>query len=230
MLEMKNLSHSIHQKTIIESIDWTVEPGLITILLGANGAGKTTLFHILGGLYKASVGEVWFNGVNITALETPLRKKIGYLPEFPFFYEHLSVMDMLMVIGLIREVPARLMKARIEQWTILFQLEEVLDQKIHTLSQGTRKRVAIVSTLLHEPEIVLLDEPTNGLDPYQIGILKEVLQQLTAQNKIVLVSTHIVDFAEKIGNHLGVMRNGQLIFQDKKCESLEQLFFSLYRN
>uniref|UniRef100_UPI000471600E ABC transporter ATP-binding protein n=1 Tax=Paenibacillus zanthoxyli TaxID=369399 RepID=UPI000471600E len=154
------------------------------------------------------------------------KTRIGYLPEFPFYYPHLSVMEMMRLTGGLRRVPKELLEERIHYLLERFDLHSYRNLSMDELSQGTKKRVALSSTLLHKPDILILDEPTNGLDPDQVIIVRDTLREYSEQGGLVLLSTHILGLAEKLADHVGIVRSGRLLFAGEPSGDLESLYLA----
>ncbi|WP_055108597.1 ABC transporter ATP-binding protein [Paenibacillus ihumii] len=223
-LQLKQVSYAYGGKRILHNIDWTLQGGEITVLLGPNGAGKTTLLHLLAGMKPTQQGSILLNQQVVHWQDQQYKKRIGYMMEFPFQYPFLTVIEIMRLIGQLRNVSPDQLEESIQYWLKHFLLESYSNYPIGTLSQGTARRVALASQLLHEPDILLLDEPTNGLDPDQVMIVRDTLQQYCSRGALILLSTHIIGLAEKLSHQAAILRNGRLVYAGKSAEDLESLY------
>lgn len=230
MIELKSMTKKYKNFTAVDSVSFKIPSGKITGLLGVNGAGKSTILKSLATLIQPSDGKILIN--NIDVVETPLevQKKIGYVSEFPTFYENMLVKNFLNYCREIREVSLDDMEKSIK----LCKLEEVLEKKISTLSKGFRQRLAFAQAIIHNPDVLILDEPTTGLDPIQIVQIRQLIKSC-GKNKTVLFSTHIISEAENICDDVIIMDHGKIYEQDSiknicektKSENLEEAFFKI---
>ena len=211
-LEIRNVTKRYRDKTAVDAASITLTPG-VWGLLGANGAGKTTLMRMIAGILQPTGGQILCDGVEIKALGGAYREKLGYLPQEFGFYPEFTVQDyldyMAALKGLSRTDAARQIDALLER----VSLAEVRRKKIVKLSGGMKRRVGIAQALLNDPEILILDEPTAGLDPGERVRFRNLLSEF-AQERIVLISTHIVSDVEYIAAENAVMKNGRIIAQD----------------
>ena len=211
-LEIRNVTKRYRDKTAVDAASITLTPG-VWGMLGANGAGKTTLMRMIAGILQPTGGQILCDGVEIKALGGAYREKLGYLPQEFGFYPEFTVQDyldyMAALKGLSRTDAARQIDALLER----VSLAEVRRKKIVKLSGGMKRRVGIAQALLNDPEILILDEPTAGLDPGERVRFRNLLSEF-AQERIVLISTHIVSDVEYIAAENAVMKNGRIIAQD----------------
>ena len=226
----------------IEGISMQFNPGEILGLLGPNGAGKTTLLKIIAMVNTASHGELLFNGIapskmrNIDLMQ--LKQQIGYLPEIPFIYTRLTGEEYLLYLGELYGVDDEKLKKRLNHYFNLFAVAEKRHDFLSTYSQGNLKKIFLIATLINDQDILILDEPTNSLDPHMISILKDVLSDLKAQNKTIILSTHILDIAERLSDRIAIIDKGHLqlvetidyldkVQQNGQKSKLEQLFLEI---
>ena len=211
-LEVRAVSKHYRDKKAVDGVSITFTPG-VWGLLGANGAGKTTLIRMAAGLMRPTSGQIFYDGVPIDALNDAYRARLGYLPQEFGFYPEFTVQEYLDYLaalkGLSRAESARQIDALLEQ----VSLTEVRKKKIAKLSGGMKRRVGIAQALLNDPEILILDEPTAGLDPGERVRFRNLLSEF-AQERIVLISTHIVSDVEYIAAENAVMKAGKIIAQD----------------
>ena len=220
-LEIRNITKRYRDKTAVDAASITLTPG-VWGLLGANGAGKTTLMRMIAGILQPTSGQILCDGVEIKALGGAYREKLGYLPQEFGFYPEFTVQDyldyMAALKGLSRADAARQIDALLER----VSLADVRRKKIVKLSGGMKRRVGIAQALLNDPEILILDEPTAGLDPGERVRFRNLLSEF-AQERIVLISTHIVSDVEYIAAENAVMKNGQIIAQDTTEGLVQQI-------
>ena len=208
-LTINNVTKSFADKKAVDNVSLSLTPGIFG-LLGANGAGKTTLIRMIADILKPDSGEILYNGIPITDLDAEYRNIFGYLPQEFGFYPEFRVTDYLEYIATLKGLTKKDTKLRIEELLSQMSLEDVRNKKIKKLSGGTRRRVGIAQALLNNPEILILDEPTAGLDPGERIKLRSLLSEFS-QQKIVLISTHIVPDVEYIASINAIMKNGQII-------------------
>lgn len=226
-LRIHNLSHSYENKIALNDINWTLNAGNIYVLLGPNGAGKTTFLNLLANAIKPTSGSITLLSSEGENMNESLQENIGYLTEFPYFYPFLTTTEMIRLVGQLKGLEANFLEDQIEKWIELFGLYEYRNQTIGSLSQGTKKRVAFINSIIHQPRIILLDEPTNGLDPEQIVLFRCVLKELSKDGALILLSTHIMDLAEKLADNIGIIRNNNLIYTGENTKDLEDLYLNI---
>ena len=220
MLEIKKISKSIKDKTILNEIDIRVDSGDIYGLLGPNGAGKTTTFYIIAGLISCESGEINFLNQDISKLPMHKRSKLGikYLPQEPSIFQNLSVYENLLGLAEMSFNHQKDIKNFINKSIDEFDLSEICDLKGRQLSGGQRRKVEIARTLAAEPKIILLDEPFAGIDPIAIEDIKNVLKKLSDKNIGILITDHNVRETLEICNHAAIINNGEIIAQGIKEE------------
>ena len=220
MLEIKKMSKSIKDKTILNEIDIRVDSGHIYGLLGPNGAGKTTTFYIIAGLISCESGEINFLNQDISKLPMHKRSKLGikYLPQEPSIFQNLSVYDNLLGLAEISFDNEQDIKNFIDKSINEFNLSEICDLKGRQLSGGQRRKVEIARTLAAEPKIILLDEPFAGIDPIAIEDIKNVLKKLSDNNIGILITDHNVRETLEICDRAAIINNGEIIAQGVKEE------------
>ena len=214
-IEVKNLSKFYGQQAAVNDISFSIQKGEIVGFLGPNGAGKSTTMKILTGFIPATSGEVKICGmeVDIDALET--RKKIGYLPENNPLYLDMYVREYLEFVGKIYKVPN--LKARIDEMIQQVGLEVEQNKKIGMLSKGYRQRVGLAQAIIHDPEVLILDEPTTGLDPNQLVEIRELIKRI-GKSKTVMLSTHIMQEVEAICDRVIIIKSGKIVANSTAAE------------
>ena len=208
-------------------MSFAIKRGEIVGFIGQNGAGKTTLMRILTSYYRASSGTVLIDGEDISTNSLAIRKKIGYLPETPPLYLDMSVKDYLNFAAEIKGVPASERQRQLHRAIQECQLEDVFDKTIGTLSKGYKQRTGIAQAIIHEPEILILDEPANGLDPIQNLQLRNLIKGLKDRRTVIL-STHMLSEIEQIAQRVLIIKAGEIVV-DEPLEALLKAH-SLHKN
>ena len=211
MIETKNLIKSFDGINVLEGINFSLSKGELITLLGPNGSGKTTLMRIICGYISPDKGQVFIDGEEFSRNRINILSKIGYMPENIPLYQELTVAEYLYFIGRIYGMKKQMLEKSFLKMTSDLELDKVLNQKIQTLSKGYRRRVGIASVLIHHPEYVILDEPTEGLDPHQKITVRRLLKEY-AQNHMVLISTHLLEEVEALNGRIVVLSGGKLCY------------------
>jgi ABC-2 type transport system ATP-binding protein len=236
MIELIKLTKKFGDLVAVDNIDLFIPKGEFFAVLGPNAAGKTTTIKMIAGLIKPTHGTAKIGGFDIQLEPIEARKKMAYVPDFPFLYEKLTVKEFLMFTGQIFDMPEQKIIRNAEYLVKLFNLQDFLNKQIEGLSHGTRQRVVIVSALMHEPEVFVIDEPMVGLDPHHARILKDILKERSRDGMTVLFSTHQVEVAEELADRVGIINKGKLIAVGTLDElrrhcgssgSLESVFISI---
>jgi ABC-2 type transport system ATP-binding protein len=236
MIELCHLTKKFGDLTAVSDLSLKVARGRFFAILGPNAAGKTTLLRILAGLLKPTSGVARVAGFDIQTDPLEARRRLAYVPDFPFLYDKLTPWEFFRFSGQIFQMSAARIEASAHELIPRFNLEPFANKPIEGLSHGTRQRVAIVSALLHDPEVLVIDEPMVGLDPQHARVVKDVLKERTRQGSTVLLSTHQLGVAEEMADEIGIMHQGRLVAvgaldelrrQARSSATLEQVFLSL---
>lgn len=209
MISIQNLTRNYGSITAVRDVSVKIEHGEIVGLLGHNGAGKTTVMKVLTGYLEPSAGTVSVGGVDVTTDRIGVQRQVGYLPENAPLYPEMLVQEYLLMIAELRGMPPAEARTAAAEAAEATGLTPRLTQRISTLSKGFRQRVGIAQAILHKPDVLVLDEPTNGLDPMQIQSIRELIRTLGKDSTIVL-STHILQEIEAVCDRVLVMINGEL--------------------
>lgn len=218
-LELRNVSRSFQKHQVITHVQHTFHTGIVG-LLGANGSGKTTLLRMMVGNIKPDEGEILWNGTPIQETYDAYASIIGYLPQHVGFYPQFRVKDFLQYMALLKGLEKSYATQRIQYLLQVLHLEEKAKEKIKTLSGGMLRRVGIAQALLNEPKLLILDEPTAGLDPKERNDLRNLIAHL-ATTCLVIISTHIVSDIEHIANEIVLLKNGKILRHDEPKQLLE---------
>jgi len=239
MIEFAHLTKKFGDLVAVNDITLTVPRGEFFAMLGPNAAGKTTTLKILAGLMKPTAGVARVCGFDVQSQPMEARRRIAYVPDFPFLYDKLTAWEFFRFTGRLFRMDDAQIEANSQELIARFHLEDFADRPLEGLSHGTRQRVAIVSALLHNPEVFVIDEPMVGLDPQHARIVKDVLKERSLKGMTVLVSTHQLSVAEEMADRIGIIHIGQLIAVGNRDElrkqsggtgPLEDIFLALTAN
>jgi ABC-2 type transport system ATP-binding protein len=220
MIQVSGLEKTFGEKTVINNLSFSLVSGEILGFLGPNGAGKSTTMKILTGFLKPSAGSVSVFGHDVLADPVAAQKQMGYLPEGAPAYEEMTVLAFLEFIAEIRGFDAQQRRDRITDVVRKMSLQDVLTQKIETLSKGFKRRVGLAQAIIHDPAVLILDEPTDGLDPNQKQQVRALIQSLS-KDKIVIISTHILEEVTAVCNRVIIISEGKMV-ADCSPSALEQ--------
>ena len=212
-ITLESVSKRFGSKTVVHNLTFSVQKGEIVGFLGPNGAGKTTTMRMIAGFTTASSGQVTVAGCNMATRNQEAARKIGYLPEHPPLYDMLDVSQYLRFVAKVKGVPRAEIKSELDRVASACKLETVMQREIYKLSKGYRQRVGLAQALLGKPEVLLLDEPTAGLDPGQIHETREVIRSFGEQHA-VLLSTHILPEVTLICSRVAIINDGRLLAID----------------
>lgn len=222
MIEITNLTKQFGSRAVLDQISFTVKQGEILGFLGPNGAGKTTTMKILTGYWPASAGSVKIAEHDLNKHGLALRKRIGYLPEHVPLYDDMKVFEYLKFVAEIREIESDKILPRIKEVAKSCGLQTVIGQPIAELSKGYRQRVGLAQAIMHDPDILILDEPTTGLDPNQIVEIRELIKTI-GQQKTVIFSTHILAEAQATCDRVLIINHGKIVAEGTPAELTSQL-------
>jgi ABC-2 type transport system ATP-binding protein len=217
MIEVRNLTRYYGDFAALDDVSFRIAEGQIVGLLGRNGAGKTTTLQVLAGLLLPSSGSVLVDGVDLAENAAALRSTIGFLPETPPLYGDMKVADFVRHVGRLRGLSRARVEAKLPEVLELTHLTTRADQVIETLSHGYKKRVGIAATIIHDPKLVILDEPISGLDPEQIVAMRDVIRGLS-KGRSVIVSSHILSEVEKTCDWIVMLVDGRLAVEGTEAE------------
>ena len=214
MIEVKNLSRFYDSLLAVDSVDFKIGKGEVVGLLGHNGAGKTTIMKMLTGFLEPSSGQIFIDGLEIGPDTGLIQKKIGYLPENCPVWPEMTVIDYLEYQATLHKISPNSIPDLINKAITKTALQEKATSTIETLSRGYRQRVGVAQALLHMPDIIILDEPTNGLDPTQILHMRDLIKEL-ALTATIIVSTHVLQEVQAVCERVLIMRSGKLVLDSK---------------
>ena len=235
MLEIKNLKKTYKGgKTAVANLSLSVKPGDIYGFIGHNGAGKTTTIKCVVGIHDFDEGEILVDGVSIRKDPIRCKKVLAYIPDNPDLYDYLTGIQYLNFMADIFEIPAEEREQRIREEADAFEITSALGDLISSYSHGMKQKLAIIGALIHQPRLLILDEPFVGLDPKAALVLKNKMHQLCEAGSAIFFSTHVLDVAEKLCNKIAIIRQGELIAAGKTEKltggaSLESVFMEVTR-
>ena len=235
MLEANHLVKRFFGVAAVDEVTFVVRPGEIVGYLGPNGSGKTMTARMLTGLLTPTSGIVSFNGRDIAADMVGYHRRLGYVPEEPHLYPFLSGREYLQLIGRLRELPATLVEKKIDAFLELFGIRDAAEQSISAYSKGMKQKVLISAALLHDPEVLIFDEPESGLDVTAVLVLRNLIRMLAERGKAILYSSHIMEIVEKVCTRVIILHRGRIVANDsverlrelRSQRSLEQVFSAL---
>jgi ABC-2 type transport system ATP-binding protein len=236
MIELDRLTKNFGDLVAVNDVSLKIGRGEFFAMLGPNAAGKTTTMKLLAGLMKPTSGRARVCGFDVQTQPLEARQRLAYVPDFPFLYDKLTAWEFFRFIGEMFRLDAARIERNAQELVARFHLEEFADRTLEGLSHGTRQRIAIVSALLHDPEVFVIDEPMVGLDPQHARVVKDVLKERSLAGMTVLVSTHQLEIAEEMADRIGIIHGGKLIAvgtreelrkQSGAAGALEEIFLSL---
>jgi len=236
MIQLEHLTKKFGDLVAVDDLSLTIGRGEFFAMLGPNAAGKTTTIKMLAGLIKPTVGRACIAGFDIQQQPLEARRRLAYVPDFPFLYDKLTPWEFLRFTGRLFHLPEPRIEANADVLIARFHLLEFAHRPLEGLSHGTRQRVAIASALLHEPEVFIVDEPMVGLDPQHARVVKDVLKEKSRAGMTVLVSTHQLGIAEEMADRIGIVHCGKLVAvgtreelrrQSGRSGQLEEVFLAL---
>lgn len=211
MLEVHSLTKRYNRIPVVDNVSFEIRPGEILGYLGPNGAGKSTTVKILTGLIDPTDGEIFFNGNDVRKDFVAFQRRIGYVPEEAHVYPHLTGREYLQLIGRLRGLPRRVLEPRMDELLRVFSLWEDRHSPLSSYSKGMRQKILLSGALIHNPELLILDEPFSGLDVTTALVLRTLLHQLAGIGKMVFYSSHVLEVVEKVCYRVLILRKGKVV-------------------
>ena len=233
MISINNFSKAYNKKEyVVKNLNLTVNDGDICAFVGHNGAGKTTTLKCMVGILDFSDGDILINGKSIKKEAIFCKKEIAYIPDNPEVYDHLRGIEYLNFIASVFKVPKDKKEALIKKYGDLFEMTEFLNQEIGGYSHGMKQKISLIAALIHDPKVLILDEPFVGLDPISTHYLKEEMKSMVKSGATIIFSTHILDVAEKLCNKIAILKNGSLVYSGNmddlvRNKSLEEIYMEI---
>lgn len=233
MIEIKNVTKIYNgEKNAVDNISFTVNNGEIFTFIGHNGAGKTTTIKSIVGILDFEEGDILINGKSIKKSPIECKKQMAYVPDNPDLYENMKAIDFINFICDMYEVSKEVREENINKYAKMFEMQEKLDDYISSFSHGMKQKIALIAAFVHNPDVLIMDEPFVGLDPKAVFDIKEVMKDMCKQGKTIFFSTHILEVAEKLCDRVAIIKQGKIVKignmkEIKGDESLEQVFLEL---
>ncbi len=235
VIQLTNVTKSYGEKTVLKGINLSINAGQIIGYIGPNGAGKSTTVKILCGLIADYEGTVTIAGINLKEDPLAAKRKIGYVPELAELYDVLTPIEFLGLMAELYDLPKEIAEERIRKMLTAFGLATNMNQRMDTFSKGMKQKVLITSGLLHNPDIIILDEPLSGLDANSVIIVKDLINKLAKDGKTIFYCSHMMDIVEKVSDRIILINEGQVVAdgsfaelqQQQGNESLEKIFAHL---
>jgi len=228
-----------HGTAAVDSLDLTVRTGEIYGFLGPNGAGKTTTIKMIAGLMSPTRGTLRVRGIDVRENALEARKRLAYVPDQPYLYDKLSGREFLTFVGELYHMEPSYIEEQIDRYTDLFQMETYLDDLAESYSHGMKQRVVLSATFLHDPDVILVDEPLVGLDPESSRLVRKLFRDQVDRGRSIFMSTHVLSIAEDVADRIGVISKGRLLEEGTLKElreragrreaGLEELFMNITR-
>src|SRR3954468_24552497 len=237
MLDVRGLTKKYRNRAVVDQVTFTVPPGQVTGYLGPNGSGKSTTVKMLAGLLAATSGQILWNGADIRHDLVGFKRQLGCVPEEAVVYPPLSGLEYLQLIGRLRQLPESLVERKSNELLRLLWLEEHRFSPISAYSKGMKQRVLIASALLHDPDLLIFDEPLSGLDIASAMLLHELIAELARQGKTILYISHVLEVTEKVCSRVIMLYQGRIVANDEvgrlrelmHLPNLEEIFRQLAR-
>lgn len=236
MIEIKNVSKTYNgTKKALDTINLTISSGKIFAFIGHNGAGKTTMIKSIVGILEFEEGDILIDGKSIKEDPIGCKLEMAYVPDNPDLYENMRAIDFINFVCDMYDVDINERKKNIEKYAKMFELKNKLTDDISSYSHGMKQKVALIAALAHNPKVLIMDEPFVGLDPQAVYDMKELMKKMVKEGKTIFFSTHILDVAEKLCDHVAIIKAGKIVKTGKMKDikgdsSLEQVFLELGEN
>ena len=211
MIELKNLTKRYDRVLAVDNLNLHIEAGEIFGFIGPNGAGKTTTIRMMGGLLRPTAGSIRIDGLDMAEAAVEVKKKIGFIPDRPYLYEKLTGMEFLSFTAALYGVNEKAVAGQPDDLLRMFALFNWRHELIESYSHGMKQRLIIAAALLHDPKVIIVDEPMVGLDPAAVKLVKDILRDLAGQGKTIFMSTHTLSVAENLCHRIGIIHKGSLV-------------------
>jgi len=221
VLEIKNLTKKYDSKIAVDNLSLTIADSTIYGFIGHNGAGKSTTIKSITGILEFDEGDIIFDDLSVKTNPIEFKKEIAYIPDMPAVYQYMKGIQYINFVADIYDVSQTDRKERVEKYADLFELTKALGDYTSSYSHGMQQKLSLIAALVHEPKLLILDEPFVGLDPKSSYNLKEIMKNLCDEGKIVFFSTHILEVAEKLCTHIGIIENGKMKINGKTEDVLK---------
>ncbi len=222
MIQLLNVTKKFNLTLAVDNISLEVPAGQFLGFLGPNGAGKTTTIKMMTGLFNPTSGRIVINGYDVVKNPIEAKMNIGYIPDQPYLYDKLTGREYLYFCGGLYKIPLNRLDKVVDDIIKIFEIQEWIDKRIESYSQGMAQRVVFAAALLHNPKVIIIDEPMVGLDPRSANIIKEILKEKCKHGSVVFMSTHILSVAEELCHRIVFIKNGRIML-DYEIEELKKI-------
>jgi ABC-2 type transport system ATP-binding protein len=217
----------------VDNLDLSIGKGEFFGFLGPNGAGKTTTIKMITGLYAPTSGSCLINGYDVHTDPVPAKRSLGYVPDQPFLYEKLTGREFLFFVCGLFNMPIAVVKEKIDEYIDIFEIGDFIDKRGEEYSQGMRQRIVLSAALIHDPGVLIIDEPLVGLDPRSSRLVKDVLKRRTTEGLTIFMSTHLLEIVEELCDRIAIIKEGRIIYEETQSAArrsngqLETMFLEL---
>ncbi|HTY60324.1 MAG TPA: ABC transporter ATP-binding protein [Bacteroidota bacterium] len=232
-LQISHVTKKFGSFTAVDDLDLSIGRGEFFGFLGPNGAGKTTTIKMITGLYTPTSGACLINGYDIHTDPLPAKRSIGYVPDQPFLYDKLTGREFLYFVGGLFGLGAPVVKEKISQFIDTFEIGDFIDKRAEEYSQGMRQRIVLSAAMIHDPGVLIIDEPLVGLDPRSARLVKDTLKQKTTEGLTIFMSTHLLEIVEELCDRIAIIKQGRIIYEEssggarRSNGELETMFLEL---
>jgi len=232
-LQISHVTKKFGDFVAVDDLDLSIGRGEFFGFLGPNGAGKTTTIKMITGLYAPTSGTCLINGHDVHRDPLPAKRSVGYVPDQPFLYEKLTGREFLYFVCGLFNMPAALVREKIEEYTDVFEIGDFIDRRAEEYSQGMRQRIVLSAALIHDPGVLIIDEPLVGLDPRSARLVKDTLKERTTKGLTVFMSTHLLEIVEELCDRIAIIKQGRIIYEESQTGArrsngeLETMFLEL---
>ena len=233
MIELRSVTKKFGSFTAVNDVSLKIERGQFFGFLGPNGAGKTTTIKMMTGLYEPTAGQCLIAGFDIQKQPNDAKRSFGYVPDQPYLYDKLSGREFLSFVGGLFNMSNELVKERIGSLVEMFEIGPFVDKRAEEYSQGMRQRIVLSAALIHDPKVLIIDEPIVGLDPRSARLVKDTLKKKTREGLTVFMSTHLLEIVEELCDRIAIIKDGRIIHEEVQNEAkkfngqLESMFLEL---
>jgi ABC-2 type transport system ATP-binding protein len=216
MIELRNVVKRFGSFTAVDHINLHIEAGAFFGFLGPNGAGKTTTIKMLTGLYEPTSGTCAVNGFDVHRDPLGAKRCFGYVPDQPYLYDKLTGREFLFFVGGLFDMPNDALKYKMEELIDVFEIGQFVDKRAEEYSQGMRQRIVLSAALLHDPKVLIIDEPLVGLDPRSARLVKNTLKKKTQEGLTIFMSTHLLEIVEELCDRIAIIKDGRVIYEESE--------------
>ena len=234
-VQIRNVTKKFGSFVAVDNLDLSIGKGEFFGFLGPNGAGKTTTIKMITGLYSPTSGSCLINGHDVHRDPVSAKRSLGYVPDQPFMYEKLTGREFLYFVGGIFSMPAAVLREKIGEYIEMFELGDFIDRRGEEYSQGMRQRIVLSAAMIHDPGVLIIDEPLVGLDPRSSRLVKDTLKHRTALGLTIFMSTHLLEIVEELCDRIAIIKQGRIIYEESRGVArrsngqLETMFLELTR-